>query len=143
MTAIIQAAAQHGAVARPVLTRTGAVDEVHLFRNGGAQASIFMPMTGRVGIWRADGDPATANTPEEAVRRALPQRKHTRKPCEVMEYQRLKRPPNRATGRPARAPVPTIGVGPGVRKHTRKRGLFAAPNRASPQRGAARIASRS
>jgi hypothetical protein len=122
VTAITIAAAQHGAVACPVLTRTGAVDEVHLFRNGGAQASIFMPMTGRVGIWRADGDPATANTPEEAVRRALdPLRKHTRKPCEIMEYQRLRRSPNRATGRPARAPVPDIGVLRGAPKHTRKR----------------------
>ena len=80
VTAIIEAAEALGSVARPVFARTGAADEVHLFRDGAVQASIFVPTTGRLGIWRSDTDQATANTPAEAVRRALdPLRKRTRK----------------------------------------------------------------
>jgi hypothetical protein len=81
VAAIIEAAKALGAVACPVtIMRTGATDEVHLFRDGAARASIFVPATGRLGIWRSDTDQVTANTPGEAVRRALdPLRKHTRK----------------------------------------------------------------
>ena len=78
VTAITEAAEALGAVACPVLGRTGAADEVHLFRDGALRASIFVPTTGRLGIWRSDTDQVTANTPTEAVRRALdPLRKHT------------------------------------------------------------------
>jgi hypothetical protein len=79
--AITEAAKTLGAVARPVIViRTGATDEVHLFRDGALRASIFVPTTGRLGIWRSDTDQATANTPAEAARRALdPVRKYTRK----------------------------------------------------------------
>jgi hypothetical protein len=80
--AIIEAATALRAIARPVFTATGAIDEVHLYRDGQLRASIFKPTYGRLGIWRAESGaaPATANTPAEAVRRALdPLRKHTRK----------------------------------------------------------------
>jgi hypothetical protein len=81
VSAIIEVAKALGAVACPVIViQTGATDEVHLFRDGALQASIFVPTTGRLGIWRSDTDQATANTPAEAVRRALdPVRKYTRK----------------------------------------------------------------
>jgi hypothetical protein len=90
VAAIILAAPNHGAVACPVFARTGTVDEVHLFRNGGIQASIFKPTSGRLGIWRSDTDQAAANTAEEAVRRALdPMRKRTRKVRQSTENQRV------------------------------------------------------
>jgi hypothetical protein len=81
VSAIIEVAKALGAVACPVIViQTGATDEVHLFRDGALQASIFVPTTGRLGIWRSDTDQATANTAAEAVRRALdPVRKYTRK----------------------------------------------------------------
>jgi hypothetical protein len=84
LTAIIQAANDSGAVAS-VMTHKGVADEVHLFRGRKLVASIFKPTSGRLGIWRrADNHTATANTPAEAVRRALdPLRKHTRKLSEV------------------------------------------------------------
>jgi hypothetical protein len=74
----------NGAVAS-VITHKGVADEVHLFRGRRLVASIFKPTSGRLGIWRrVDGYTATANTPAEAVRRALdPLRKHTRKLPEV------------------------------------------------------------
>jgi hypothetical protein len=90
VAAIIRATALCGSHASPVFTRTGAVDEVHLYRGGGLQASIFKPTAGRLGIWRSDTDQATANTPEEAVRRALdPLRKRTRSVCESTQNQRV------------------------------------------------------
>jgi hypothetical protein len=75
--AIMAAAATFGAVVCPVF-RKGRVDEVHLFRGGQLRASIFSPAEGRVGIWRVDGSEAVANTPFQAVQRALdPLRKNT------------------------------------------------------------------
>jgi hypothetical protein len=86
VTAITEAAEALGAVACPVVGRAGAADEVHLFRDGALRASIFVPTTGRLGIWRSDTDQAIANTPTEAVRRALdPLRKHTHRPSKVAE----------------------------------------------------------
>jgi hypothetical protein len=82
--AVIEAAAALAAVAVPVFTAAGAVDEVHLYRGGKLRASIFKPATGRLGIWRSVCDQVTANTPEEAVRRAIdPLRKRTRKPAKA------------------------------------------------------------
>ena len=90
VAAIILAAPNHGAVACPVFARTGTVDEVHLLRDGGLQASIFKPTSGRLGIWRSDTDQAAANTAEEAVRRALdPMRKRTRKVRQSTVNQRV------------------------------------------------------
>ena len=54
-------------------------------------ASIFVPITGRIGVWRGDADQVCANTPVEAVRRALdPQRKHTRS---LREAEQIRRKP--------------------------------------------------
>jgi hypothetical protein len=75
--AIIAAAATFGAVACPVF-RKGRVDEVHLFREGQLRASIFSSAEGRIAIWRLGGSEAVANTPFQAVQRALdPLRKNT------------------------------------------------------------------
>jgi hypothetical protein len=77
--AVIREATSRGVVACPVFTNKGAVDEVHLFNGSAMAASIFVPETGRIGIWRNDADQVTANTPAEAVRRALhPRQEHTR-----------------------------------------------------------------
>lgn len=86
--AVVREAASLGAVACPVFNN-GKVDEVHLFRNQQLAASIFVPITGRIGVWRGDADQVCANTPAEAVRRALdPQRKHTRGLRETQQIHR-------------------------------------------------------
>lgn len=75
--AIMAAAARFGAVACPVF-RKGRVDEVHLLRGGQLRASIFSPAEGRIAIWRVGDSEAVANTPFQAVQRALdPLRKNT------------------------------------------------------------------
>jgi hypothetical protein len=91
--AVIEAATALQAIARPVFTASGAIDEVYLYRGGQLRASIFKPTSGRLGIWRAGSGAARADTPEEAVRRTLDPdcnghrgrhwrslRKHTRDP---------------------------------------------------------------
>ena len=91
--AIASEAASLGAVACPVFNN-GKVDEVHLFKNQQLVASIFVPITGRIGVWRGDADQVCANTPTEAVRRALdPLRKHTRS---LRETQQIRRKRHRA-----------------------------------------------
>jgi hypothetical protein len=93
--AVIEAATALQAIAPPVFTASGAIDEVHLYRGGQLQASMFKPTSGGVGIWRAGSDTAAANTPEEAVKRALdPQRKHTRSPQETQQIRHFR---NKAT----------------------------------------------
>ncbi len=89
--AVIEAASALQAIARPVFTVSGAIDEVRLYRGDQVRASIFKPTSGRPGIWRAGSGTATANTPEEAVRRALdPQRKHTRSPQETQQFRHFR-----------------------------------------------------
>jgi hypothetical protein len=69
--AIIHEARERGATACPVLNRQGTTDEVHLFRDGQLQASIFRPAEGGLGVWRADYDQTLAGSVSEAVQRGL------------------------------------------------------------------------
>jgi hypothetical protein len=69
--AIIAEADRLGAYAGPVMTRTGRVDEVHLFRDGQLQASIFRPANAPLGVWRGDRDQVPVASAAEAVREGL------------------------------------------------------------------------